>query len=357
MERRLELKEFFTLKRIIIGIILIAAIFIVYNYLSAFMPLILAFFTALLLEPLVKLTQKGLRLKQRLPAVTIVFILFVCFIAVLFYLAITKLVNEAIKFIDRLPYYIVDITLFIDDAVDRLNEAIATLPQPMMSEIQNQTDYIFERANELAEMAIPLLATWAQAIPNLIVVIIIYLITLFLFSMNLPKYIDMFYDRFEPENAEKVRFMFQRLTRFFTGFFKAQFLVSIIIFIVTYIGLLIISPRNALLMATIIWIIDFIPIIGSIVILSPWALFHLLSGNTATGVQLLILAIILLTIRRTVEPKVMGDQIGLPPLSTLIGLYLGYYFLGLIGLILGPLMIILILSAREAGIIKGNFRI
>lgn len=71
----------------------------------------------------------------------------------------------------------------------------------------------------------------------------------------------------------------------------------------------------------------------------------------------MFLAAILLIIRRTVEPKVMGDQIGLPPLPTLIGLWLGLYFFGIIGLIIGPLSIIAILSAKEAGLIKLDFKI
>ncbi|MDQ0340314.1 sporulation integral membrane protein YtvI [Caldalkalibacillus uzonensis] len=356
-ERRAALKEIITPKRIIIACVLLISGFILYRYLSVFMPLILAFVTALLLEPLVKLAQRTLYLKHRLAAVTLVFILFVCFIGLMFYLGITKLVNEAMKFIDRLPYYIIEVTFFVENAIEQFNETIATLPQPLVEEIERQSFVIISKANQISAQAISAAAGWVQAIPNLIVVILIYLIALFLISKELPRYIEAFYTMFKEENAEKVRYMFQRLSRVFTGFFKAQFLVSIIIFIVSYVGLLLISPRNALLMAVIIWIIDFIPIIGSIVILAPWGLFNLITGDTHTGIQLLILAMVLLTIRRTVEPKVMGDQIGLPPLPTLIGIYLGFYFLGVIGLIAGPLLIIAFLSAKEAGIIRFNFKI
>ncbi|MDQ0341186.1 putative PurR-regulated permease PerM [Caldalkalibacillus uzonensis] len=69
------------------------------------------------------------------------------------------------------------------------------------------------------------------------------------------------------------------------------------------------------------------------------------------------MAVVLLTIRRTIEPKVLRDQIGLLPLPTLIGIYLGFYFLGVIGLIAGPLLIIAFFSAKEAGIIRFNLKI
>ena len=71
-------------------------------------------------------------------------------------------------------------------------------------------------------------------------------------------------------------------------------------------------------MSLVIWIIDIIPILGSIIILAPWSLYMFISGDVATGTQLAILAAVLLIIRRTVEPKVMGSQIGLSPLPTLI---------------------------------------
>lgn len=113
----------------------------------------------------------------------------------------------------------------------------------------------------------------------------------------------------------------------------------------------------ALIMSIIIWIIDFIPIIGSIVILGPWALFHLLTGDLAMGTQLAILAAVLLIIRRTVEPKVMGTHIGLSPLATLIAMYLGLKLIGILGFIIGPLLVIAFNSAKEAGLIRMNFKI
>ena len=82
-----------------------------------------------------------------------------------------------------------------------------------------------------------------------------------------------------------------------------------------------------------------------------------ISGDIATGTQLAILAAILLIIRRTVEPKVMGSQIGLSPLPTLIAMFIGLKLFGFLGFFIGPLAVILFTTAREAGIIKMNFRI
>lgn len=346
-----------TLKRAIIAILLLLVGALLYFYLSVFMPIILSFFTALMIEPLVNGTKKHLRLKSRLPAVIIVFSLFVIFIATSFYLAITKLVNEAIKFAYRLPYYVKDITVFIDQTIADLNQAVAGLPPVIILEISKQSTEFINKGESITESTIQLLATWAQGIPNLIVVTIIYLISLFLISLDLPKLRENFYNHFAEENAKRVKYMSHRLGYVFVGFFKAQFLVSIVIFIVSYIGLRFIYPEKALLMSIVLWIIDFIPFIGSIVILAPWALFEIISKDPSTGFQLLILAGVLLVLRRTLEPMIMGDQIGLSALSTLLSIYLGLYFLGFVGLIAGPLLLIAIKSAIEAGVIKTDFKI
>lgn len=351
------MSKIFTKKAIILTTVILIIGFILYLYLSVFMPIILAFFTALILEPLVQLLQKTFRSKTRLPAVLVTFILFVCFVATLFFLAITKLVNETIKFLHRLPYYVVEFNLFVEDVIQRFNEAVETLPPGIVTEIQNQGQMVYNKTQLYGQMAVEQLTSFIQGVPNFIVISLVYLITLFLISIDLPRIKEGFYAYFKEENAVKVRYMFERLDNVFVGFFKAQFLISIVIFIVTYIGLLIISPRNALFISIIIWIIDVIPIIGSIIFLAPWFLYCFIIGETAMGFKLMILATILLTLRRTLEPKIMGDQIGLSPLLTLISIYLGFNFLGALGLILGPLLFIAVKSAIEAEVIQIDFKI
>ena len=80
-------------------------------------------------------------------------------------------------------------------------------------------------------------------------------------------------------------------------------------------------------------------------------------GDVSLGTQLSILAIVLLIIRRTVEPKVMGSQIGLKPLPTLIAMFIGLKLFGFLGFFIGPLLVILFTTAREANIIRFNIKI
>ena len=84
--------------------------------------------------------------------------------------------------------------------------------------------------------------------------------------------------------------------------------------------------------------------------LIPWGLLAMMLGNVGAGIQLILLALIITILRRIIEPKVLGDSIGLAALPTVLSMYFGFVFFGVMGLILGPFVYIAILSAKESGL-------
>jgi sporulation integral membrane protein YtvI len=275
------------------------------------------------------------------------------------YFTFTRALSQLNQFVENLPSIINEINITWMSLLENLRMRFDHLSQDIVNEIDAAvTSQLLTMRDTLQEINIVGYATSILVkIPSYIVSFLVYLIALYLFLLDIPRLKLKVFSYMSEKTAEKVRFMSARLSYVIFGFFKAQFLVSIIIFIVTLIGLLFIAPEVALIMSIFIWLIDFIPIIGSIALLAPWAGYHLIAGNTVLAIQLLVLAAILLTIRRTVEPKVMGHHIGLSPLATLISLYIGLMLFGAVGFVLGPLVIILFTSAKEAGIIKFNFKV
>ncbi|PYZ93270.1 sporulation integral membrane protein YtvI [Salipaludibacillus keqinensis] len=337
--------------------ILVTALFI-YFVLPVSIPLILALITALFLSPVVNGLVNKAKLSRSL-AVFIIFISFLLLIALVGYFTFTRALTQLNSFVENLPMTINEINLAWMSLLENLRLQFDQYSADIVKEIDAAvTTQLLEMRDRLQNINIIGYATSILVrIPSYIVSFLVYLIALYLFLLDLPRLKTKLFTYMSEETAKKVSFMSGRLSYVIFGFFKAQFLVSIIIFIVTFIGLWFIAPEVALIMSIFIWLIDFIPIIGSIAVLGPWAGYHLIAGNTALAVQLLVLAAVLLTIRRTVEPKVMGHHIGLSPLATLISLYIGLMLLGAVGFIVGPLAVILFTSAREAGIIKMNVKI
>ncbi|MFC7061326.1 sporulation integral membrane protein YtvI [Halobacillus seohaensis] len=341
-------------------IILLVVLFIIAGYfiLPVSVPLIIAFITALFLNPAVKWMQFRFRMNRKM-SVSIIFLLFLVLIGLLGTYAVTRAVTQIVELADNAPVYINQINNVLLDWQNNMNSFTQNMPSEFVNkvyfELQNTIDTTTQTLSQKLQLSN--IAAFAAKIPEYLVSFLVYLIALFLFMLELPRLKDKMHHSLTESSSEKVKFMNARLSYVVFGFLKAQFLVSIIIFFVCLIGLFWITPEVAIVMSLIVWIVDFIPIIGSIVVLGPWALYMLIIGDLAMGSQLAVLAIILLAIRRTVEPKVMGRHIGLSPLATLVAMYIGLQLIGLMGFILGPLLVIAFNSAKEAGIIKWNFKL
>lgn len=272
---------------------------------------------------------------------------------------VTKAITQMVVFVEDVPEHFNELNEFYGEWEKGFEQYTSSLPEEFVEQI---TGSLEENINNLSntvkeKITLDRIAQLFAKVPQYLISFLVYLIALVLFMFELPALKSSVYNLFTEETAKKVSYMNARLADVIIGFFKAQFLVSIIILIASLIGLFIIAPKVAIIMSIIIWLIDLIPIIGSIIILGPWSLFMFLAGDSQMGIQLAILAIILLAIRRTIEPKVMGQHIGLSPLATLIAMFLGLKLLGIFGFILGPILVITFTSAKEAGIIKWNIKI
>lgn len=351
------MNKLFTKKNVITTFVVLVSLLLIYFILPVSVPLIAALITALILDPLVKLIENRTKFNRKLSVGT-VFILFLGTIGFLLYIAVTKIIGQAIQFVERTPDYVNELAVWWKSVETDMAITFAQVPQQVMSqtsaEINNFiNDFRTSITNSINAESVTGMIT---NIPDYLVSFLVYLIALFLIMLDLPAIRKNIYKHLKDQTAEKVRFMTARLSKVIWGFAKAQFLVSLLILAGSLIGLYIIAPEVALVMAIIIWLIDLIPIIGSIVVLAPWAIFQLITGDIEQGTQLAILAAVLLIIRRTVEPKVMGTHIGLSPLATLIAMFIGLKLFGILGFIIGPLILIIFNSAKEAGIIKMDFK-
>lgn len=340
----------------IIGILIVLAIAIFIIPVSV--PLIVALLTAMMIEPLVKLVQRKFKWKRGLSVIS-VFVFVLAIISAISYYTVNTLIGKIIQFTRDAPDYLNSLSGVWIDMQSKLFQYTAGMPDDVVLAIQNEINSLLEsfRVMLLHFFSYSKILTLVAGVPNFLVSFIVYLIALFLFMHELPELKKMVFRHLTNETAEKVQYMVSRINGVVFGFMKAQLLVSFIILAVTFVGLLLIKPQYAIVMSLVIWIIDVIPILGSIIILAPWSIYEYFSGDIATGTKLAILAAILLIIRRTVEPKVMGSQIGLSPLPTLIAMFIGLKLFGVLGFFIGPFIVIIFTTAREAGIIKFNFKL
>ncbi|WP_301108192.1 sporulation integral membrane protein YtvI [Sporosarcina sp.] len=347
-----------TKRNLMIILSIVVLLLITFFILPVSIPIILALLTALFLDPLVKWVERKFKWKRKL-SVIVNFIVFVGVSVFLLFYTVNTLIGKIVHFTKEIPNYLNSLSSVWINTQSKLFQYTVGMPEDIISMLENEFNDIIEsfRVSLITLLSYDKILGLISEIPNFLVSFIVFMIALFLFMLELPNLKNAFYRHLTETTAQKVHYMTSKLNKVILGFVKAQLLVSLIVLVVSFIGLLLIIPKYAVVMSLVIWIIDIIPILGSIIILAPWSIYQYVSGDIAMGTKLAILAVILLIIRRTIEPKVMGSQIGLSPLPTLIAMFIGLKLFGVLGFFIGPMLVILFNTAREAGIIKLNFKV
>ncbi|MCG3400504.1 sporulation integral membrane protein YtvI [Staphylococcus massiliensis] len=318
-----------------------------YFILPLVLPILLSLCCALLLYPIV------VALKKHIPNyplnVTIVFTSFIVILVLLIWLTITQLINIIYRFVETLPSKINTLIDIWNDLSDRFENNVPTV-------IQNSINLEVNKfLTNLKHAFIDILSfenvtSFMSALPEFIIALVVFLVGLFLFLIEIPKIKLIAQDKLQKETYARMVQMYYKVKNASLGLIRAAIILSFITWIWTFIGLKIIGIPSAFILSIVICIIDVLPIVGATGVTIPWAIYTFIIGDTTTGIGLTILSLILLTQRKILEPKIVGNHVGLAPLPTLISMYVGLKLFGFVGFFIGPIFIILVMALLE---IKG----
>ena len=139
----------------------------------------------------------------------------------------------------------------------------------------------------------------------------------------------------------------------FGGYLKAEFFLSVGVFFILLAGFTVIRQPYGLLLALALAVLDFIPIVGAGTVMVPWAFIALFVGDFTSAVELMVIWGIIALFRRAMEPKFVGDQTGLSPILSLVSIYVGMKLGGVVGMILGPILLLVLLNLAGMGMFHG----
>lgn len=183
----------------------------------------------------------------------------------------------------------------------------------------------------------------AKEIPNIFINVIFTILSAYFFVADRDR-IYSWADRVIPEFIkERWGWAKKLISNAIGGYFKAQFKIMCVIFAVLWLGLMILGVKYSILWAIFIAFLDMLPVFGTGSILLPWTLLEVLDGDYRQAVGLVILYLISLLLHQLLQPKMVGDSVGMDPLATLIVMFMGYRFYGVLGMIIAiPIGMILI---------------
>ena len=151
------------------------------------------------------------------------------------------------------------------------------------------------------------------------------------------------------ELRSKWHFIAGRFRSAVGGYFKAQFKIMGVVAVILLVGFFVLHIKYAILWAILVALLDFLPFFGTGTVLIPWAVLKVLSGSYKFAVGLIIIYLVSQLVRQVIQPKIVGDTIGLNPLSTMVFMYIGYKVGGIIAMIIAVPIGLIVVNLYEAG--------
>ena len=322
-----------------------------------FMPFVIGGCIALLANPMVKVLEKRLKILRKTGSVVVI-IVTIALVVLILYLVISMLVSQSIGFAENLP----SIWSSVTANVTKMSMLFEGYMQRLPVSVQEWFKSIFENLNSntstfVQTMGAPVAeaaSNFAMNLPSVIIGIIMTVLSAYFFVAE-KEYVVEKIQKLTPEAAlRRWNVVYGTMKNAVGGYFKAQFKIMGVVFVILLIGFLILRVDYAILLALLTALLDFLPFFGTGAVMWPWAIYQLITGNYKMAIGLAIIWAVSQLIRQVIQPKLVSDSIGLAPIPTLLLLFIGFKLNGAFGLIVAVPLGMIIYNLYRAGMFS-NF--
>ena len=312
-------------------------IFLGPRLLHFFMPFVVGWILALLANPLVRFLERRVKLVRRRGSMLII-IAALAIVIGLFYGAGLLVYREMGSFLADAPEIYQSVIAEIENALQNGRKLAEYFPQnlqPPLLAFSDNLDGLFGKlVSRAAEPTVQIAGHVAKSIPNLLVNMVIIILSSYLFLADRESIMRWLKEHLPAFVFRYIEYMKRDAKGLIGGYFLAQFRIMCVVALILAAGFLVLGVRYGVLLAFLTAILDFLPIFGTGTVLFPWAVVKLFAGEYAYATGLILLYILTQVVRQIIQPKIVGESMGLPPLMTLFLLYLGFKLRGLTGMIL-----------------------
>lgn len=321
---------------LIVLFVLIIATYVLVNWL---IPLFFSCLIVLILQPLLAREIKLLKIKRSLLAKAIIIFNYGVFIV----LAISLLVFCIIQI-----YNILEI---LPDYLQKLYIMFSN--NSYIIDISKYLDFIYSGSISLIENIsgsfIHGLIMIIMKIPSIMFDLIFVIMTSLFMLLDYPRIDNLLIKRYP-----MVSLVVDTTKEVFSNLFKAYFIIMIVTFFELWVGFLIIQLEYSMVLACIIAIFDFLPLLGIDMIMIPWIVICAFTNKISLALGLLVIYLVIVITKNILEPKLIAKGLGISPLVSLIGMYLGMKVLGFVGLIIVPIILVIVIQVIK---VKMNYDI
>ena len=313
-------------------------------FLSLLLPFLIAWGIAFAVRPLSHKLQSRLGVSARALRAAISMTLAIAVLLLLGFF-IFKVVSEGLRLVGELSE-----SEALTDALSRLFLPLSRLfPEEggkLSGVISDAVSSFF--SSLLSEVGV-LLKRAVLAIPDVFLFLLVTLIATLYFSFDLERINAAVLSRLPKRFGERLVRFKDGFLHSTLGYLRSYLILMGITFALVTVGLVVLRVEYALPLSLLIALLDALPVLGVGTVLVPWSLLSFAVGDAARGVGLLVLFGINTVLRQFLEPKIVGDSLGIPPILSLVLLYVSYRLFGLFGLLLMPLFSVLLVVFLKKG--------
>ncbi len=341
-------------------ILLVLVVTVGPKLLSFFYPFVIAFIISMIANPLVRFMEKKVKIVRKHGSAIIIIVVLAGVFGVL-YLVGALLVKEVTALIENAS----DIAQAMIDMMDtislRMAKIFAIMPEGIRNFFegfsQDAENYLSSFLNGIELPNIPQVSSYVKNVANAILMVIITILATYFFIADRDNLAEKA-NKILPDSFKRgYKMVAENFKNAVGGYFKAQFKIMLVLVVIMFIAFEFMKVDYSFLLALGIAFLDFLPVFGTGAVFWPWAIVDLITGSYLHAVFICILYLVCQLVKQILQPKMVGDSIGLNPFAALIFMFIGYRLGGVFGMILGIPIGMVLVSCYERGmferIIKG----
>lgn len=340
---------------IIFCLVVLGVIYFVPRLLGFFVPFVIGAIIAWISNPLVRFFERKLKIRRK-TGTAVVIITVIGVVVILGYLLVGWLVNQTTGFLEEWPVLWEGFKVEFQALGETMNRLLERLPQDIqdtLSDFQgNISALLGDMVTNISTPTFEAVGGFFKSLPSIIIGIVMCLLSAYFFIAE-REYLHRGLHNHIPKNfMDKWRLVLDSIKQSVGGYFKAQLKIEIWVYLLMLVGFFILKVDYAFVIALGIAFLDFLPIFGTGMVLLPWAVIKFFNADYFTFIGLLIIWGVGQLVRQIIQPKIMGDTIGVPPIQTLFLLYIGYQLRGVLGMIVALPIGIILYNLYRAGIFE-----
>ena len=355
--KRFDFKKLYFILYIILVLIVVYLLFKLGIFLF---PFTLALFFSILTQPFSRFLQKKLKFSQKIATIVSIVLFLVIFLAFIS-LSALRLSGEIYKLSMNLNKYSKDFQSLWNHTIDRVYSLLGYFPEGFDEQVKSSINGFIRMGTSKLGSFINSLINFITSIPTIILYICITILSTFFISLDKKKIMTFLEQQFPETWIKKVYNIKREMFNVLGSYIRAQIILMTICFFELLISFNLLSFLKfnlpyPLIFSIIICIIDALPILGAGAVLLPWSLISFATGDIKLGLALLGIYFLVLSVRQMLEPKLISQNLGVHPLVTLISMYSGFKFFGVIGFLIGPVVMIILKNVFSRELEIGFFR-